>query len=135
MQKSFNALIFLFALAGSASAETASNYEIIAKLFQAPGNVTVTGSGRIIMSQHQFYEPNDSVVERHADGSLTPFPSRELNDRQSHSGLTLDSVLGIRTSVDGVVWMLDNGMRSGATPKLVGWDTKTDRLSLSLIHI
>ena len=67
------------------------------------------------MSQHQFYEPNDSVVERQADGSLTPFPSKELNDRQGHSGLTLDSVLGIRTGVDGVVWMLDNGMRGGVT--------------------
>ena len=129
MQKAFNALIFLFALAGSAAAATASNYEIIAKLSQAPGNVTVTGNGRFIMSQHQFYEPKDSVVERHADGSLTPFPTRELNDRQGHSGLALDSVLGIRTGVDGVVWMLDNGMRSGTTPKLVGWDTKNDRLS------
>ena len=67
-------------------------------------------------------------MERQADGSLTPFPSKELNDRQGHSGLTLDLVLGIRTGVDGVVWMLDNGMRGGVTPKLVGWDTKTDRL-------
>ena len=57
MQKGFTALILLFALAGHASAETASNYEIIARLSQAPGNVTVTGTGRIIMSQHQFYEP------------------------------------------------------------------------------
>ncbi len=80
------------------------------------------------MSQHQFYEPNYSVVERQADGSLTPFPNKEWNDRQGQSGLTLDSVLGIRTGVDGVVWMLDNGMRGGVTPKLVGWDTKADRL-------
>ena len=25
-------------------------------------------------------------------------------------------------------WMLDNGMRSGVTPKLVGWNTKADKL-------
>ena len=129
MQIGFNALILLFALAGHASAETASNYEIIARLSQAPGNVTVTGSGRIVMSQHQFYEPNYSVVERRGDGSLAPFPNKELNDRQVRSDLTLDSVLGIRTGPDGVVWMLDNGMRSGVTPKLVGWDTKADKLS------
>jgi hypothetical protein len=90
-----------------ASAETRSNYEIVARLSQAPGNVTVTGSRRLIMSQHQFYEPDYSVVERQGDGSLTPFPNKELNDRQSHSDLTLDSVLGIRTDVNGVVWMLD----------------------------
>ncbi len=128
MQKAFAALIFLFAFSDHVSAETAPNYEVFARLSQAPGNVTVTGGGRIIMSQHQFYEPNYSVVERQADGSLTPFPNKEWNDRQGQSGLTLDSVLGIRTGVDGVVWMLDNGMRGGVTPKLVGWDTKADRL-------
>ncbi len=57
----------------------------------------------MIMSQHQFYEPDNSVVERQGDGTLTPFPNKELNDRQSHSGLTLDSVLGIRTDDKGVV--------------------------------
>jgi sugar lactone lactonase YvrE len=128
VQKAFAALIFLFAVSGHAFAETASNYEIVARLSQAPGNVTVTGSGKIIMSQHQFYEPNYSVVERRPDGSLTPFPSKEFNDRQDRSGLTLDSVLGIRAGADGVVWMLDNGMRSGVTPKLVGWDTVADKL-------
>jgi hypothetical protein len=91
--------------------ETGSKYEIVARLSQAPGNVTVTGSGRIIMSQHQFYEPDYSVVERQGDGSLTPFPNKELNDRQTHSDLTLDSVLGIRTDVNGVVWMLDEASR------------------------
>ena len=121
-------LSMLAVFAGRAEAEQQPNYEIIARLTQAPGNVTVTGSGRIIMSQHQFYEPNYSVVERHDDGSLTPFPNKELNDRLSHSELKLDSVLGVRTDANGVVWMLDNGMRSGVTPKLVGWDTKANRL-------
>ncbi|MGI8570775.1 MAG: hypothetical protein ACR2KT_17890 [Methylocella sp.] len=128
MQRSFNILFLLCALAGHAEAEPVSNYNIIARLTQAPGNITATGAGRIIMSQHQFYEPQYSVVERHADNSLTPFPNKELNDRTSPSDLKLDSVLGIRTDVNGVVWMLDDGMRSGVTPKLVGWDTKADRL-------
>jgi hypothetical protein len=127
VQRGFSALILLVALAGYPSAETASNYDIIARLSQAPGNVTVTGAGRIIMSQHQFYEPQYSVVERHDDNSLTPFPNIELNDRTGHSELKLDSVLGIRTDANGVVWMLDNGMRSGVTPKLVGWDTKAEK--------
>jgi hypothetical protein len=56
VQRGFNVLIPLFALIGPALAETGSNYEIVARLSQPPGNVTVTGSGRIIMSQHQFYE-------------------------------------------------------------------------------
>jgi sugar lactone lactonase YvrE len=104
------------------------NFDVLARLTQAPGNVTVTSGGRIVMSQHQFYEPQYSVVERHKDGGLTPFPNKELNDRMHRSGLTLDSVLGIRADANGVVWMLDNGMRDGLTPKLVGWDTKSEKL-------
>jgi hypothetical protein len=58
---------------------------------------------------------------RHDDNSLTPLPNKELNERTGSSDLKLDSVLGIRTDANGVVWMVDNGMRSGITPKLVGW--------------
>lgn len=128
MQRQFSVLVLLFALAGHACAETASNYQIVARLTRAPGNVTVTGTGRIIMSLHQFYEPDYSVVELQRDGSLTPFPSKQLNERQDHSDVTLDSVLGVRAGADGIVWMLDNGMRARVTPKLVGWDTKADKL-------
>jgi sugar lactone lactonase YvrE len=114
--------------ASGAFGETNANFSILAQLRQGPGNVTATPSGRIIMSQHQFYEPETSVVEWRADGSITPFPNATLNDRSRRSDLTLDSVLGIRTDAEGVVWMLDNGMRSGVTPKLVGWDTRRDKL-------
>ncbi|MGJ0558168.1 hypothetical protein [Methylocystis sp.] len=67
MRTSLILLSMLAAFASRAEAAQPPNYEIIARLAQAPGNVTVTGS-----------------------------------------------------VADGVVWMLDNGMRSGVTPKLVG---------------
>jgi Major royal jelly protein len=103
-----------------------STYDILAKLDNAPGNVTVTEEGRIIMSLHQFYQPQYTVVE-YKNKILVPFPTKELSAAGSKSALKLDSVLGIR-SANGIVWMLDNGMRSGVTPKLVGWDTKIDKL-------
>ena len=124
MKKSVQLLILLFAFAVNAAAEPGSSYDIVARLNQGPGNVTVTSSGRIIMSQHQFYEPQYSVVEYMGNDKVAPFPNLALNDRSTHSALTLDSVLGIRTDANGIVWILDNGMRSGITPKLVGWDTK-----------
>jgi hypothetical protein len=104
-----------------------SNFDIIANLDKGPGNVTVMDNGRIIMSMHQFYFPKYSVVE-YKNKTLVPFPNKELADADSLSILKLDSVLGIRSDANGIVWMLDNGMRSGATPKLVGWDTKINRL-------
>jgi hypothetical protein len=86
--------------------ETNKNFSIVAVLEQGPGNVTATPSGRVIMSQHQFYQPESSVVEWHEGAALAPFPNEALNDRLHRTGLTLDSVLGIRTDSDGVVWML-----------------------------
>lgn len=122
------AVIFLaLALAAQALAEP-SAFEIVARLQQGPGNVTATATGRIILSQHPFYQPTHSVVEFRGADTVVPFPNADMNDRSRPPEHRLDSVLGIRTAPDGVVWMLDNGMRSGITPKLVGWDTRTDQL-------
>jgi sugar lactone lactonase YvrE len=118
------ALCFLLLFAIGANAK--SNFDIIAELDTGPGNVTVTDNGRIIMSLHQFYQPKYTVVE-FKDKAMAPFPNKELADVDSKATMKLDSVLGIR-SANGVVWMLDNGMRSGVTPKLVGWDSKADKL-------
>ncbi|MFA5983792.1 MAG: L-dopachrome tautomerase-related protein [Methylococcaceae bacterium] len=118
------ALGFLLLFAIGANAKP--NFEIIAELASGPGNVTATEDGRLILSLHQFYEPKYSVME-YKDGSLIPFPNQELSAADSISKLKLDSVLGIR-SANGIVWMLDNGMRSGVTPKLVGWDTQANKL-------
>jgi len=104
-----------------------SNFEVFANLNTGPGNVTATASGRIIMSQHQFYQPQYTVVE-YKDQALLPFPNREMSATDSTATIKLDSVLGIRSDSNGTVWMLDNGMRSGVTPKLVGWNTKTNKL-------
>ena len=118
------ALCFLLLFATGANAQ--SNFDIIAELDSGPGNVTATDDGRIILSLHQFYQPKYTVVE-YKDKALIPFPNKELADVDSKATLKLDSVLGIR-SANGIVWMLDNGMRSGVTPKLVGWDIKADKL-------
>ncbi|MFO1417460.1 MAG: L-dopachrome tautomerase-related protein [Methylotetracoccus sp.] len=121
------AFVIGLAISAKASAEP-STYDIVARLNQGPGNVTVTETGRVIMSQHQFYEPAYSVVELKGTDSTVPFPNAALNDRTGQSGVKLDSVLGIRAAPNGIVWMLDNGMRSGVRPKLVGWDILSERL-------
>lgn len=118
--------ILSFLILFSIKVSAGSNFDIIAELDRGPGNVTATDNGRVIMSLHQFYQPQYTVVE-YKDNGLVPFPNKELADVDSKAALKLDSVLGIR-SANGVVWMLDNGMRSGITPKLVGWDIKADKL-------
>jgi sugar lactone lactonase YvrE len=120
-------IVFFLIFAFKVASANESKFDVIANLDNGPGNVTVTNDGRIIMSMHQFYQPKNTVVE-YKDNALVPFPNKELSGSDSVSSLKLDSVLGIRSDIHGIVWMLDNGMRSGVTPKLVGWDTLNNKL-------
>jgi hypothetical protein len=117
-----------FAMQGSGSLET------VARMDVAPGNLTVTPDGRIVASLHQHYAPDLRVVEVHEDGSVSPFPNAAWNDPERPTSERFDAVLGIQSDPRGVVWMLDNGLRDGSTPKLVGWDTRADRLE-RVIHL
>ena len=56
------------------------------------------------------------------------FPNVKLSTHDSQAKLKLDSVLGIQSDKKGIVWMLDNGLRSATTPKIVGWNTKKNQL-------
>jgi sugar lactone lactonase YvrE len=104
----------------SSSSETSpaqgADLAVAFEVTQGPGNITVTPEGQVIVSLHQFYEPEMRVARIGPDGALEPFAA----------GAPLDSVLGIQSDGEGVVWMLDNGMRSGVTPKLVAWASRTD---------
>ncbi len=103
--------------------------EVVAELGQQhpPGNIAVTPDGQLIMSQHQFYGTEIKVVKVSPDGSVEPFPTQAWASSPNADGIGLNNVLGIRADGNGVVWMLDNP-GSGDSGRLVGWDTRTDRL-------
>ncbi len=101
--------------------------EVVSQLTDAPGNLTVTPKGRIITSLHQFFSPNLRVVEVTPQGPIA-FPNLAWNQGSSDR-VTLDTVLGLQADAQGIVWLLDNGMRGGATPKLVGWDSNRNQLA------
>lgn len=121
-------LTAVVALSLAAPAPSAQRLETVAELQQAPGNVTLTPEGRVILSLHQMYAPEVQVVELQPDGSLRPFPTVEWNRAEGEGATRLDAVLGVQSDLEGVVWMLDNGLRTGVTPKLVGWDTRAEAL-------
>jgi len=101
---------------------------IVARLERAPGNITVTRNGRLIVSMHQHYNPDLAVAEIIDGRRLVPFPNAAWNRRSGPASRRLDSVLGVQFDTEGILWMLDNGMRSDVTPKLVGWDVDRDEL-------
>ena len=102
--------------------------EISAQLQTGPGNITVTSGGRLIVSLHQHYSPTLRVAEIVDGKELIPFPNADWNDPEAPAGERLDSVLGLQYDTEGILWLLDNGMRSGIMPKLVGWNVEKDIL-------
>lgn len=105
--------------------------EIVAEfsLENPPGNIAITPQGRLIMSQHQFYGAPLRVVEVMDDGSVTAFPNQAWSSEPNSNGVGLHTVLGLRSTENGVVWMLDRSPGNGQPGKLVAWDTINDELS------
>jgi sugar lactone lactonase YvrE len=122
------AFLMLVAAASSAMAQNkpgSPKVEVVATLVQGPGNITVTPSGRIILSQHQFYSPDLRVVELLRNGRTVPFPNKAWASAPGKDGVGLHSVLGHCSDRNGIVWMLDNG---GKVPRVVAWNTRADKL-------
>ena len=93
-----------------------------------PGNVAITPEGRLFMSQHQFYGAPLRVVEVNSDGSVKPFPNQVWSSQPNDKGIGLNTVLGLRSDKNGVVWMLDRSSGEGQPGKVVGWDTVNNEL-------
>ncbi len=128
-----SAAAVLIAAAGPSFPQSAPNApavaEIVARLPQSVGNITFTPDNRIIFSHHPFFEPDIRVAELNESGDGSkPFPNAEWNTPGGDPNAYLDSVLGIRGDENGVIWMLDMGTRSNITPKLVGWNTRENKL-------
>ncbi len=116
---------FAFAQQG----DKAVTAELFASVPQSVGNITFTPDNRVIYSHHPFFSPEMRVVELNPDRkSFKPFPNAAWNTPKQGTDQYLDSVLGLRGDENGIIWMLDMGQRTPLTPKIVGWDTKANRL-------
>lgn len=115
------AVIVTGSIARSVIGQTTTSLEVFAELQQPPGNLTVTPNGKLVMSLHQFYNPDYPVAEYNNGNVLSFLPTSE-------DSLTSDSVLGLLSDSAGIVWMLDNAMGSDRTPQIVGWDTEQNTL-------
>lgn len=112
-----------------AAGEDPKTAEVFAQLPSSVGNVTFTPDNRVIYSHHPFFSPEIRVAELNSDKqSYKPFPSEAWNTPRKETDRYFDSVLGLRGDERGVVWILDMGQRTGITPKIVGWNTRENRL-------
>ena len=116
-------------LGGAAQAEDrGGKAEIFARLPQSVGNIAFTPDNQLIFSHHPFYEPDLRVARLTSPTTFEPFPNAEWNAPRKGTDQYLDNVLGLRSDESGIVWIIDMGFRTRITPKLVGWNTRTNKL-------
>ncbi|KKO20051.1 MAG: Major royal jelly protein [Candidatus Brocadia fulgida] len=103
--------------------------ELFASSEHSVGNIAFTPEGNLVYSYHPFFSPRYRVVKYDVKTKkIEPFPNEEWNTPSETHDYFLSSVLGIRNDSNGIVWMLDMGHRNNVTPKIVGWNTWTNRL-------
>lgn len=102
--------------------------EVFAKLPQSVGNIAFTPDNQVIFSHHPFYGPDVRVAKLMSPTTFEPFPNAEWNTPRPGTDQYLDNVLGLRSDENGVVWIIDMGFRTHITPKLVGWNTRLNKL-------
>ncbi|WP_256010260.1 L-dopachrome tautomerase-related protein [Desertivirga xinjiangensis] len=103
--------------------------ELYATVSGAVGNITFTPQGELVYSNHPFFNPEIRVMKYDAKSKRSsPFPNLDWNTPRSTDDHYFSSVLGIRNDANGIIWVLDMGQRNNITPKIVGWNTRTDKL-------
>lgn len=114
---------------GVQAQNTLAEVETYATVDQAAGNIAFTNDGELVYSHHPFFGPEIRVVKFDKKTNTTvPFPNLEWNTPRDTDDNYLSNVLGIRNDENGIIWMIDMAQRNNVTPKIVGWNTKTDEL-------
>lgn len=122
------ALAFVF-VSGKIFSQQNATIEKYAETPYPVGNIAFNDKDEMIYSNHPFFAPEVRVMHYNPVTKVsTPFPNEKWNTRRKTDDMFFDDVLGIRNDSKGVVWILDMGLKTGVTPKLVGWNTKTNQL-------
>lgn len=124
-------LVTLPALAGEQLLPGA--IEAVAELPINPGNLAVTGSGRVFATVHQFRRAEAQLIEVTGPNSYRPWPDSAWNGSFGSGPEVLNSALGIRIDGQDRLWVLDNGLgdpthQPDQPPKLLAFALADGRL-------
>ncbi|REG79551.1 L-dopachrome tautomerase-related protein [Marinomonas pollencensis] len=125
--KPLNTLLTLAATLAFSTAQAADIEQVATIDSSRPGNITVTDQGRTFLSMQPLDNPTYRVVELLKDGSTVPFPTKDWADGPDKGKVGLSAVIGIDSTQDGVVWILDMGSAT-APAQIVAWDTVHNKL-------
>jgi sugar lactone lactonase YvrE len=134
--KKMSATLMLATLTISVSAQSQVKSEVYASFDQAISTITYTKDKRFIFTFHPFYNPKVKVAERLENGEIRPFPNADMQNaydsegKLKNPGEYFNWTLAVHADNQGQVWILDSGQAEPRiTPKLVAWDTKTNKLA------
>ncbi|SDU89090.1 L-dopachrome tautomerase-related protein [Pseudomonas mucidolens] len=94
---------------------------------ERPGNPTVMPDGRVLVSVSAIIAPDISVRAVAENGEHPAYPNETWAGKPGADGRGMSAVIGIRTDLQGIVWILDMG-GPGQQPRLIAWNDREDRL-------
>ncbi|MFM9959493.1 MAG: L-dopachrome tautomerase-related protein [Phycisphaerales bacterium] len=116
---------------------------VVGELTSTPGNIAVAADGTIYLSMHPFGASPQRVLSMSptstaaAATQFLPAPTPAWSGPPGPDGIGIHSIIGIKCTPDGTLWMLDMGnlgQPNGTPPKLIAWDTVKNQLD-RVIHI
>src|SRR5438093_7310381 len=99
----------------------AAALEVVADLDYPPGNIAVSGTGRVFFTLHPNGDPPIKLVEL-IGGKPVPYPG-EASQRTR-----FDSPLAVRIDRQGRLWTLDFARYGRGQPRLLAFDLATNTL-------
>ncbi|HMA84404.1 MAG TPA: L-dopachrome tautomerase-related protein [Desulfosalsimonadaceae bacterium] len=116
-----------FPISAGAPIDSAFALQTVADLDVPPGNIAVSGSGRIFFSYHPEAGPNIRVAEL-KNGEPGPYPSESFQGPKKGKAAYFDTVLSLRIDRRGRLWTLDLARHGIGQPRLLAFDLSTDEL-------
>ncbi|MEA2625883.1 MAG: hypothetical protein QOD06_1928 [Candidatus Binatota bacterium] len=98
--------------------------ERVADLDYPPGNVAVSGDGRVFFTYHPQASPPVQLAEL-VGGKPVPYPSAEF---QKKDPLRFQSALAVRIDRQNRLWVLDHAHLGWGQPRILAFDLATGKL-------
>ena len=93
-----------------------------------PLGMTVSPKGTFLISGRSLEGSTNQIIEISKSGEIANFPPESVKRNSKKETFEFDSIDGLQSDKNGVIWMLDNGRRSELPPKIVAWDYQQKRL-------
>ena len=100
------------------------------------GDPAFTTDGRLVVSHHPAFKTERRLSVFASPDRVEPYPNASWN-AGGEGDHVFDSPQGLHTDSQGVMWITDLGSRGRGEARVIGWDTRNDRLHtiLSLAEV